>query len=303
MSIKLSVILPIYNGDKTLPQTLDSLLNQTFKDFELVVCIDGSKDRSLDIITDYVDKFINVKILINEENLGLGPTMNKLVSHASGEYIAVAEQDDFYYPKRFELQVNILENNQNIGLVSGIADFWDGKKISSQFPGLLVNKKQYPQNKELFLWMYKEQSKIANSCMMFRKSVHTDNGLYFSKHYPSISVDWSYFLRFSLVSEVFGISESLVRLDRRKDRNSVTTHKEKQHQAARELIRSFRYEYPNLINKKDYKFSMTTQHLMELSEKRIKNFIFPFLGAFFQNPTDKRWKKYLKNRIKRYIKK
>src|SRR5690606_4738311 len=115
--------------------------------------------------------------------------------------------------------------------------------------------------------MYRQQSKIVNSCMMFRKAVHIDNGLYFSKHYPSISVDWSYFLRFSLVSKVYGISKSLVRLDRRSERNSVTTQKEKQHQAARELIRSFCYEYPDIISVKDYRYSMTTQHLMELSVK------------------------------------
>ncbi|NMH25325.1 glycosyltransferase family 2 protein [Flavobacterium solisilvae] len=301
--MKLSIVLPIYNGESTLPQTLDSLVNQTFQDFELVVCIDGTKDNSLNILNQYRDKFKKMVILENPVNMGLGATMNKLVSCSSGEYIAVAEQDDFYYPERLKLQTEILDNNPSIGLVSGIADFWNGDKITSRFPGLLVNKKQYPQNKELFLWMYREQSKIANSCMMFRKSVHTDNGLYFSKHYPSISVDWSYFLRFSLVSEVYGIPESLVRLDRRVDRNSVTTHKEKQHKAARELIRSFRYEYPNLITKKDYKFAMTTQHLMELSGKSIKNFIFPFLCAFFQNPTDKRWKNYLKNRVKRFVKK
>lgn len=300
--MKLSIILPIYNGASTLAGTLESLANQTYQEFELVACIDGSTDGSLEILGQYQNRFKKLVVLENEVNMGLGATMNKLVSYSSGEYIAVAEQDDLYYPERLKLQIEVLDTNPSIGLVSGIADFWNGEKITVRFPGILVNKKQYPQNKELFLWMYREQSKIVNSCMMFRKSVHINNGLYFSKHYPSISVDWSYFLRFCLVSKVYGIPESLVRLDRRKERTSLTTQKQKQHQAARELIRAFCYEYPKLINAKDYRYAMTTQHLMELSGKNWKNFCFPFLKAFIQNPFDKRWANYIKKRIGRKLK-
>jgi glycosyltransferase involved in cell wall biosynthesis len=300
--MKLSVILPIYNGESTLAQTLESLLNQTFTDFELLACIDGTEDRSMEILKEYQSHFNTMIILKNPINMGLGATMNKLVSHASGEYLAVAEQDDIYYPDRLKLQIEVFETYPNIGLVSGIADFWNGTKITSRFPGLLINGMQYPQGQNLFLWMYREQSKIVNSCIMFRKSVHQNFGLYFSKHYPSVSVDWSYFLRFCLVSEVYGINQSLVLLDRRNDRNSVTSNKAKQHAAARELIRSFYYEYATIISKKDYKFAMTTQHLMELSEKNWKNFWFLFCLAIIQNPRDKRFIRYLKNRIKRFVK-
>jgi hypothetical protein len=94
--------------------------------------------------------------------------------------------------------------------------------------------------------------------MMFRKSVHINNGLYFSKHYPSVSIDWSYILRFSLVATIHGISEPLVQVDRRSDRNSVTANKQKQYLAARALIRSFYYEYPSIINQKDFQYATVT---------------------------------------------
>jgi len=298
--MKLSVILPIYHGEKTLAETLESLANQTFKDFELIACIDGTKDNSLGILQQYKNAFKTLVILENPVNMGLGATMNRLVSNTKGEYIAIAEQDDFYYPERLALQLEVLDANPEIGLVSGIADFWNGTKITSRFPGLLVRGNNYPQGKELFLLMYRQQSKIVNSCMMFRKAVHIDNGLYFSKHYPSISVDWSYFLRFSLVSKVYGIPKSLVRLDRRHNRDSVTSKKQVMFKASRELIKSFAYEYPEIISKEDYKYALTTQHLMELSDYRWFVFPFVFIKFFRKNPLDNRWKLYLKKRIKRH---
>ena len=296
--MKVAVILPVYNGQKTLSGTLESLLSQTYDNFELLVCIDGSTDNSLQIIKEFENKFKKVAILINEKNLGLGPTMNRLVAQTQSDYIAIAEQDDFYYPERLALQVAILDKNNAVGLVSGIADFWDGEKIVSQFPGILANGQQYPQGKEMFLLNYKHQIKVVNSCMMFRKSVHIENGLYFSKHYPSVSIDWSYILRFSLVSEIYGINKPLVQLDRSADRNSVTSNKLKQYEAARELIRSFYYEYPAVISRNDFKFAMTTQHLLELGSYNKYQLPLNFIKVFIKNPSDKRWFAYLKKRLK-----
>ncbi len=300
--MKLSVILPIYNGEKTLAKTLESLLKQTYQDFELIACIDGSNDNSLNILKSFETKFKSFTILINENNLGLGLTMNRLVNYTKGKYIAIAEQDDFYYPIRFSLQIDVLEKYTTVGMVSGIADFWDGENINFRFPGILVNGEQYPKAEKMFLLNYKYQIKVANSCMMFKKSVHIDNGLYFSKHYPSVSVDWSYILRFCLFSNIYGINQSLVKLDRRTDRNSVTSNKEKQYKAARELIKSFYYEYPDLISKKDFKFAMTTQYLIELGSFNKFKLPFQFAKYFFKNPTDKRWFEYLKTRIKKFNK-
>ena len=249
--MKVSVILPIYNGERTLEATLKSLADQTFQDFEVVACIDGTHDSSLDILNAYQNIFPKLTVLKNEVNLGLGPTMNRLVSNSNGEYIAIAEQDDYYYPNRLQLQVDLLDAKSDIGLVSGIAEFWDGEKVTNKFPGRLVHGDQYPEGKELFLLNYRNQIKVVNSCIMFRKSVHIDNGLYFTKHFPSISVDWTYILRFSLVSKIYGLHEILVRLDRRAARNSVTSNKIKQFEATKELVRSFAYEYPEIISKKD----------------------------------------------------
>ncbi len=263
--MKVTVILPIYNGEKTLEKTLLSLVNQTFQDFELIACIDGTFDGSEKILETYRESFSSLTILKNTNNLGLGPTMNRLVSKSKGKYIAVAEQDDYYYPNRLQLQLNLLDSNKEIGLVSGVAEFWDGENVTSRFPGFLVRKKQYPKGEEMFLLNYCNQVKVVNSCMMFRKSTHINNGLYFTKHYPSISVDWTYILRFSLVSHIYGIHDVLVKIDRSKNRGSVTSNKEKQFKAARELIRLMAYEYPDIVTPKIYKYALRTQILLEWS--------------------------------------
>ncbi len=295
--MRVSVILPIYNGEKTIAKTLESIANQTFKDFELIVCIDGSNDNSIEIVKGFLHRFLQLNIITNIYNLGLGPTMNKLVAHAKGELIAVAEQDDYYYPDRLKEQVAIFDSMSQVGMVSGIADFYNGEKISFRFPGILVSGKQYPNGEEMFLLNYRNQVKVANSCMMFRKEVHVNYGLYFSKHYPSIGIDWSYVLRFSLHSEIYGIPKSLVLLDRKNDRTSVTTNKKKMFKASRELIRSFYYEYPEIIKKEDFKFAMTTQHQMELSHKNKYEFVFFLFLYYLQNPKDKRWFSYLKRKF------
>ncbi|MGR7811999.1 glycosyltransferase family 2 protein [Lacinutrix undariae] len=300
--MKVTVILPIYNGAQTLSKTLDSLCAQTFKDFEVVACIDGSNDDSETILESYREQFLKLNILKNKKNRGLGSTMNRLLSHANGLYIAVAEQDDYYVATRLEKQVAVLDADLNIGMVSGIANFVSGDTVLAQFPGFLVNKKQYPIGEEMFLLNYKQQIKVVNSCMMFKKQVHIDNGLYFTQHYPSISVDWTYVLRFSLVSEIHGIHDVLVEVDRSENRNSVTSNKEKQFKATRELLRSMMYEFPSVVTKPVYKYALRTQVLLEWGQAYGVRFY--LLGVYYilLNFRDARFLNKMKRRIKSKLK-
>ncbi|QQX76784.1 MULTISPECIES: glycosyltransferase family 2 protein [Aequorivita] len=301
--MKVSVILPIYNGERTLEATLKSLAAQTFQDFELIACIDGTNDGSEEILKNFNSAFSKMTIIKNEINRGLGPTMNRLVANTIGEYVAIAEQDDYYYPNRLQLQADLLDAKSDIGLVSGIAEFWNGEKVTSHFPGILVHGEQYPEGKELFLLNYRNQIKVVNSCIMFKKGVHIDNGLYFTQHYPSISIDWTYILRFSLVSKIHGLHEVLVRLDRRTERTSVTSNKKKQFAATRELLRSFAYEHPAIVSMADYQYAYRTQLLLELGHtSRFQFVVKGFLLSlwFFR---DKRFFQKVKGKLYNIFKK
>ena len=93
----------------------------------------------------------------------------------------------------------------------------------------------------------------------------------------------------------------MVRLDRRLDRNSVTSNKQKQFLAARELLKNFKYEYPNLISDKDYEYAKATQYLIELNHMKLFKYIFSWFLYVSKNPAETRYYSNLSDRIRRKL--
>lgn len=98
---KVSIVIPVYNVEKFLPQCLESAINQTLKEVEIICVNDGSTDSSLDILNSYAQKDERIKI-INKENSGYGASMNRGLDMATGEYFAILESDDFCMPDTYE---------------------------------------------------------------------------------------------------------------------------------------------------------------------------------------------------------
>ena len=92
--VKVSIIVPVYNGEGYIKKCLDSLVNQTLKDIEIIVINDGSKDKTLDILKEYQKKYKNIKI-ITRENKGIAESRNEGITKAEGRYIAFLDSDDF----------------------------------------------------------------------------------------------------------------------------------------------------------------------------------------------------------------
>lgn len=109
-----SVILPVFNSEDTISIAVDSILNQTFTDFELIIINDGSKDKTEKIILSYKDP--RIVFIRNEFNLGIVKSLNKGLKLAKGKYIARMDADDISYPIRFDQQVSFLESNKDIGI-------------------------------------------------------------------------------------------------------------------------------------------------------------------------------------------
>lgn len=110
-----TVLMSVYNGEKYLRQAIDSILNQTFKDFEFLIINDGSTDKTLEILQSYNDS--RIKIINNEKNIGLTKSLNKGLRIASGKYIARQDADDVSLPERLKKQVKFLEKNKTVGLL------------------------------------------------------------------------------------------------------------------------------------------------------------------------------------------
>lgn len=121
----ISVIMGIYNCGSTLPEAIDSLYCQTFKDFELIMCDDGSTDDTYEIARKYSEKYSNIVLLKNEQNRGLNYTLNYCLSEAGGTYIARMDGDDLSLPCRFEKELNFLESNPEFAIVSTAMIYFD----------------------------------------------------------------------------------------------------------------------------------------------------------------------------------
>ena len=119
MSAEISVIMGIYNCADTLAQAIDSILNQTYTDWELILCDDGSSDGTYAVAKDYQNRYPEKIILIqNEKNMGLNYTLNHCLQHARGKYVARMDGDDLSLPTRFETERAVLESEPDVALVS-----------------------------------------------------------------------------------------------------------------------------------------------------------------------------------------
>ncbi len=120
---KVSVVVPCYNVEKYLHQCIDSIVNQTLKDIEIICVNDGSKDSTLDILKEYAEKDKRVKI-IDKANGGYGESMNRGFDMATGEYIGIVESDDYAEPDMFEKLYTCAKEHQLDAVKSGFYFYW-----------------------------------------------------------------------------------------------------------------------------------------------------------------------------------
>lgn len=131
---KVSVLMPVYNAEKYLAEAINSIISQTYRDWELVIINDGSTDSSLSIINSFSDS--RIKVINNETNLGLIKTLNKGIGLCNGEYIARMDADDISMPNRLALQVDFLDSNEEYILCGTNADVIDSH---GKITGKIIN--------------------------------------------------------------------------------------------------------------------------------------------------------------------
>lgn len=162
---KVSVIMGVYNGEKTLRTAIDSILNQTLTDWEFVICDDASTDDTLKILNEYKSKYPDKFVILhNEKNLMLSGALNRCLEVARGEYIARMDDDDISLSNRFEREVLCLDENPNISVVGSNVQFFndvDGL-------GEIINKTTCPTIYDL-----PKMNPFFHPTIMMRKSVYT----------------------------------------------------------------------------------------------------------------------------------
>lgn len=141
---KISVIMGIYNCENTLKQSIESVIKQTYKNWELIICDDGSTDNSLKLAQKYekIDK--RIKVIENKENKGLAYSLNRCLEVAEGEYIARFDGDDICLPERFEKQIDYIEKN-NFEFIGSCAKCFDENGVWGE-----INPKENPDKFDIF---------------------------------------------------------------------------------------------------------------------------------------------------------
>lgn len=195
---QITVLMSVFNGEKFLKEAIDSILNQTYGDFEFVIINDGSRDSSKDIILSYNDS--RIRLINNENNIGLIASLNKGLTLARGEYIARQDADDISLLSRLEKQVRFFKKNKNAGVVG--TNF-----IIINESGEEINKVKFPEKSVDLKKGLLRASQFAHGSTMFKKKCIERVGPYREefKHCE----DYDLWLRFSHYYELANLQEYL----------------------------------------------------------------------------------------------
>jgi L-malate glycosyltransferase len=182
---KVSVVMPVYNSALYLRESVNSILCQTFTDFELIVADDGSTDGSLHILESFQDE--RIRIITNQTNIGVVKTLLKAIEQCKGDYIARMDSDDIALPQRLMLEVNILEQKKEVGVVFGFVELID---IYGNTTGVWKEDRDHISDREIKSNLYSTNC-LANPTMMMRREL--------ALRYPPnsgfiVSEDWAQWL-------------------------------------------------------------------------------------------------------------
>ena len=195
-----SVVLPVYNSEKYIRESIQSILDQTYKNFELIIVNDGSKDRSDEVIRSVTDSRI---VYVNQANIGLPATLNKAIGMAKGSLIARQDHDDISLPARLEKQVKFLNENLQTSLVGAWA------KVIDENGKLTDREHKHPVSNIHLKFSLLFDNPFVHTSVMFRREAWQQAGTY--------STDKNYFEDYRLWSgiahhnDIANLPEVLVR--------------------------------------------------------------------------------------------
>lgn len=195
----ISVILPVHNGERYLEESIESILHQTFQNFEIIAIDDGSQDGSVSLLKSFRDKRLRIFI---QENQGLASTLNRAIHLAKGEFLARHDQDDIALPARFERQLEFMKQNSKVMLVGTWAQIWkENKKTDSVH-------RHSPDSPSLKFELLFDNP-FVHSSVMIRKLITEKTGLYSVDPKRQPPEDYEYWSRIARKYEIGNIPQIL----------------------------------------------------------------------------------------------
>ena len=264
LNVSVSIITSVYNAENFLEETIKSVIEQTFKNFEYILVNDASTDNSLEIMQRYEKQDKRIRIIQLENNSG-GPARprNTGIENAKGEYIAFLDSDDIWSPEKLQIQIDTIENG-NYDIVHTYANTID---IKSKIIGTFDNQRTY----RFLKYFIKKSSIIYFSNYININSVlmRKDISIKFREDRPMVAIeDWMYWIENIIANKkVFLVEQYLIRY--RINLNSISDRK------SDTSLRKMFYMYAVLLveNKISY-FQFAFAHLINFARiglKKIKN--------------------------------
>lgn len=193
--------MPAYNSETTICEAIESILAQTYTDFELIIINDGSTDKTADIIKSFQDK--RVKLLDNETNKGLIYSLNRGLDSADGEFIARMDADDISLPRRFEKQIACFHQNPDLVACGTMIEYFGNTELA---PRKYITKTSDRENKELLLFT----ACFAHPTVMMRNEVLEKHKLRYDIKFKNCE-DYKFWIDLMKYGEFCNVPEILLR--------------------------------------------------------------------------------------------
>lgn len=196
--LKASVIMPVYNREQFLKESIESILNQTFRDFEFIIVDDGSTDRSFEIFEEYAKKDKRIKLLHNLNKKGIVGALTTAINVAQGEYIVRMDSDDISLPERIEKQIAFMDRHLEIGACGTWVRLFDGSDGVWELP----IDPDVIKSTMLFC------GAIANPSAIIRRKIFSDLGFCYDDSFV-VAEDYDFWTRLAECTKLSNIPEVL----------------------------------------------------------------------------------------------
>ena len=255
---KISIILPVYNGAEYLAESIESVIAQTYANWELIIINDCSTDNTLAIASDYATKDARIKVFSNKENLKLPNALNAGFEHATGVYYTWTSDDNKYMPNALRVMVEIFEKNPDVVMVYANYTIIDST-------GKNVGPVNLPEPKFIFL------SDVIGACFLYTAAVAKKIGNYDADLF--LAEDYDYWIRVHEVGKILHIKDNMYHYRVHGKSLTQTIKKQIDEQTYRVLEKNFQYAYTKSLEYGlcyeffDHMLGRTSKHYQEARKK------------------------------------
>lgn len=228
---KVSIVLPVYNGEAYLAQAIESVLNQTYTNLELIIVDDKSKDATPQIVKEYMERDDRIQMYRNKKNLKLPRSLNIGFLHASGEYRTWTSHDNLYEPEAIEKMVAALEEHPEAALVCA-----DLRRIDEH--GNVTGEIRLREPEDIYL------TNTVGACFLYRHEMSRRIGGYDIDLF--LAEDYDYWIRLSKMAPFLHLPEFLYLVRTHPDNLSTTKAKESNKAYCKVVRKHFKYLYDRI---------------------------------------------------------